>query len=573
MRNGTGRAIFVVAAFAAAGMLMPAAAGHAAGPAQASTEHAPGVFDPAAFAQAQEALHAHLLDEQVPSGIDSPLAADLDQATLEALRNVDRTAPRLEVGVTRQVSVVVDFTDLASGHLSTAPQSRAVGAARGTRDGGFVWTGAISSEEASALRVRFSNFSLPDGAALYLYNADGEVRGPYTGAGPDGTGEFWSHTVAGPLVILQLSVPASARGRGASAATFDIDAVGHLGPSFPLGTTPISEAGSNLCSYNEPCIQNASCSSIPTAIAPARDAVAMIQFVSGGFIYLCSGGLLADTDPATQIPYFLTAHHCLSRSREARSLEAFFQYSVACGGACYDPRGVVPSTLGSDVVGTDTATDYTLLRLREAAPAGSAFLGWSSTPIAFTNGVPLFRISHPAGAPQAYSTHVVDVSRPTCTQWSRGNRIYSSDTFGGTEGGSSGSPVLNAAGQVVGQLSGACGYNVGDPCDDVSNATVDGAFAAYFSQVAGILAPSGGSTTTSTTATTTSTLATTTSTTVTTTSTVATTSTTSTTVVSSTTSTSTTLPSTCAASGDSCTTASDCCSGTCRGKPGSRTCK
>ena len=96
---------------------------------------------------------------------------------------------------------------------------------------------------------------------------------------------------------------------------------------------------------------------------------------------------------------------------------------------------------------------------------------------------------HPAGSPQAYSEHLVDTGRATCTTWPRGNWIYSSDTFGGTEGGSSGSPVLNSAGQVVGQLSGGCGFNVSDICDSVQNATVDGAFAAYFPDIAQFLDP------------------------------------------------------------------------------------
>jgi hypothetical protein len=106
------------------------------------------------------------------------------------------------------------------------------------------------------------------------------------------------------------------------------------------------------------------------------------------------------------------------------------------------------------------------------------------------HGTLLFRISHPAGAPQAYSEHFVDTTRPTCTAWPRGERIYSSDTLGGTEGGSSGSPVVNGLGQVVGQLSGACGYNVYDACDSVLNATVDGAFAFYFPDVESVLDPS-----------------------------------------------------------------------------------
>ena len=45
-------------------------------------------------------------------------------------------------------------------------------------------------------------------------------------------------------------------------------------------------------------------------------------------------------------------------------------------------------------------------------------------------------------------------------------------------------------GDFVGQLSGGCGYNVYDVCDTVSNATVDGALAANFPEVAQWLDPS-----------------------------------------------------------------------------------
>jgi hypothetical protein len=83
----------------------------------------------------------------------------------------------------------------------------------------------------------------------------------------------------------------------------------------------------------------------------------------------------------------------------------------------------------------------------------------------------------------------VSTSAPTCTGWPRGERIYSRLTLGATDGGSSGSPVVNSSDQVVGQLSGGCGTNVNDPCDAVNNATVDGAFAFYWSSVQPILAP------------------------------------------------------------------------------------
>ena len=118
---------------------------------------------------------------------------------------------------------------------------------------------------------------------------------------------------------------------------------------------------------------------------------------------------------------------------------------------------------------------------------------------------------------------MVDTSKPTCQTLSRGNFIYSRDTLGGTEGGSSGSPVVNGSSQIVGQLYGACGFNVNDACDSASNATVDGAFAASFPLLAPFLNPGTGGG--------------------------------------------------CGAKGTSCTTASQCCSNNCGGKTGAKTCK
>jgi hypothetical protein len=146
-------------------------------------------------------------------------------------------------------------------------------------------------------------------------------------------------------------------------------------------------------------------------------------------------------------------------------------------------------TLGATIRATNRTSDYTLLELGEGAPEGTAFLGWNTADIASSDDIELFRISHPSGAPQSYSEHVVDTSYGTCTSWPRGDWIYSRDTYGATEGGSSGSPVVNAAGEVVGQLSGACGTNINNECDAVHNATVDGAFAAYYPDIAYLINP------------------------------------------------------------------------------------
>jgi V8-like Glu-specific endopeptidase len=450
---------------------------------QAFMERSPGSFDPAEYVRNQQRLFDWLMAEAVPLTPESIIVIDvtdreieeLEKNTCETCGDIMSETQRVRIGLVKHVRA-----EMTPGSLT--------GTTRLTADGGFVRTMAVESRNATALRVHFSHLSLPENAALYLYNMNGEAFGPYTGQGPGNSGDFWSHTVSGPVAYIQLRHFGPAD--NLNSTNFTIDDVGYIGQKFLLPflqKSPEDREEINrtleLCSYNEPCIEDASCYS-GTAINDAKDAVAYIQWISGAWIYSCTGGLLADTDTGTQIPYFLTANHCISKSKTAAAIECYFQYWTAnCGGACYNPVGAVPRTLGADLVKTNSTGDYSLLKLRENPPAGSAFLGWSTADVANANGTALYRISHPSGAPQAYSRHQVDTSSIVCSGWPRGSWIYSKDVVGATEGGSSGSPVLNASGQVVGQLSGACGYNVYEACDSESNWTVDGAFASYYTEV------------------------------------------------------------------------------------------
>jgi hypothetical protein len=361
------------------------------------------------------------------------------------------------------------------------------GALRGGDQGSFVWTGVVRAPSATGLRIHFSDFDLPEGAELYVYASNGMAFGPYSGRGPNESGDFWTNTIAGEEMVVQLHAGES------GSPSFTIAGIGYLTEQFAAAShlAPRTDAADTKpCSFNADCTIDAACGTENAAVNTARDAVAHILFASGGFLYICSGGLVADSDTGTNIPYFITANHCIRRASEASSLETFFFYVAPTCQSCPDPGAA--NTTGSTIVSTNRSSDYTLLRLSQNAPSGAAFLGWSSTAIANTNGVNLYRLSHPLGAPQAYSEHRVDTSRPTCQSWPRGGWIYSSDILGATEGGSSGSPVVNGQGQLVGQLSGGCGFNVNDSCDAESNATVDGAFAAYYSNVSQFLGPGGG---------------------------------------------------------------------------------
>ncbi len=460
-------------------------------------------------------LYDWLVQEAVP--VHTTIRVDAAKAA-----PTDPNDRRQLVGATTAVNARIDLAGVSASQLSATPRDAARGAIRASQDG-FVWSGVVEAPSAWAVRFEMIDFSLPPGAELYLYSDNGEVAGPYNGRGFHDNGTFWSHALRGSAIGLQLRYSGTDIQNALDSSRFAIADAGVMDDRFRYALYGAEVAHKSFCSFNEPCVENAACST-PGPVGTAQNAVALMLYTSGGGQYICSGGLLSDSSNSGT-PYFLTANHCVSKGREASSLQTFFHFQTSCQSPdCAFPDTSSPSTTGSSIKATSRTSDFTLLELSGAAPAGAAFLPTNSNPIAFSDGASLYRISHPGGAPQAYSEHEVDTSAGTCSSWPRGNWIYSRDTYGATEGGSSGSPVLNSAGEVVGHLSGGCGTNVNDTCDAVNNATVDGALAAYWDQVAPFLDNGGG---------------------------------------------------TCELGqpGDSCSSDADCCSNKCKGSPSNRTCR
>ena len=483
--------------------------------------------DSSAKQVAMLALQERLAASRVEAAIASPYRVLLTEAERNRIDVGGSAERRYLVGVNRPAALAVDLD--AARIAGSAATRVGPGAARGTGDGEYVWTAAFEAAGATALRLHLTGLDLPRGAALYVYNLSGQAFGPYRGRGPLGTGELYTHSVAGERLLLQL------HGANEASVRFRVEDVGVMGQRFlPARFGPslalfdsVEAAASNLCSYNADCVLNAGCSTTPSALNPVRDAIATILFRSGGSYYICTGGLIADSDAATTIPYFLTANHCIGSAREAESVETYFDYEATCSSPdCTQPYDNTGDTVGATLRNASSSDDHSLLQLSanpDSSDGVETYLGWTSTAVANSNGTNLFRISHPSGAPQAYSAQRVDTSKPTCSTLPRGRYIYSTDTAGATEGGSSGSPVVNGANQIVGQLYGACGTNLNDVCDEAHNATVDGAFANAYTALAPFLNPGGGGS--------------------------------------------------CSPAGAACTANGDCCSNNCKGKPGAKVCK
>ena len=110
-------------------------------------------------------------------------------------------------------------------------QSFSGGAVKTTAEGawqstaaGRLWRLRITSPSARAMRVHFRDFAIGAGK-LWLYSADGQVVGPYSGSGLYGDGDFWSGLVFGDsLTIEYLPDPAAKE----EAVPFQIVEISHI---------------------------------------------------------------------------------------------------------------------------------------------------------------------------------------------------------------------------------------------------------------------------------------------------------------------------------------------------------
>jgi len=429
-------------------------------------------------------LHGRLLGELPDGALKTPVQiqlSDEDLATIGTRASLDEP---LRVGVVKPVVPAITVTDRNLGLSVRDSKSPAGAVSRTNNDRGSIWTQAVTSAGAGGIRVHLTNFDLPQNAELFIFGLQGEAFGPYVGRGLNGDGDFWTDSILADTAVLQLRVSGPTAADDLRGLSMTISDVGHIGMQF---VSQVVQVAASFCG-NPDCIVDASCHN-GTPADPSKNATAKMEWIAGPYIYTCSGGLIADNNPS-QSNFFLTANHCISKNNNAQNVNFYWRFATSsCNGACPSNSGWPYKTIGSTVSKTGRRGDFTLLHLNSNPPSGSVFLGWTNAPVANTNGLDLFRISNPNFGPQVYSMHDVDTGAVTCSGWPRGERIYSNDAVGGIDGGSSGSVVVNASSQIVGQLSGTCGYNPGDPCDSASNSTVDGAFAYYFALVQPFLNP------------------------------------------------------------------------------------
>ena len=318
-------------------------------------------------------------------------------------------------------------------------------------DGRSFYRVAIRSNGAVAMRIHLANLSAGKGR-LWIYSPNrAEVRGPYTGAGVNGTGDFWTNTIHGDIAVIEYEPSGPNR-----SVPFDIPAVGHATSAVDHGIT-------NVVS---PCELDVSCYSDWSAIASG---IGMINFVSGGEMSQCTGALINDASN-DYTPYFLTAGHCIPDAATAQTVEVVWQYQTgSCNGAQPDPA-TLPSTLGATYLvsanpfpnTSSASSDFSLLRLSSLPNTDLVFYGWSPDPGAAPVGASLISIHHPEGEVKrvAFATRMPDVFDGTWSPIVASLPVsqffevsFAGSASGRVEPGSSGAPLLTADRTLVGTFS------------------------------------------------------------------------------------------------------------------------
>ena len=324
-------------------------------------------------------------------------------------------------------------------------------------NGDSLWQLEINSLIGEYMMLIFDDFFLPKGSEFFVFSSDkSQVLGAFTSDNNTSNNKFSITPIKSQSIVVEYYHPSSCIEK----YRLNIQSVGIINESLE---NILPEA---LGSSGD-CMINAKCPQYENWCNQRRSVALIIRVLSnGGSIRWCSGSLVTN-EKRDGKPLFLTAFHCIDNDPENNSIEqsekdeinnwifVFNYQSADCNNPSSEPS-LQYSISGATYINSNHNSDYALLQLNSRPPKdyNVYYNGWSNDKDDMTNwGV---CIHHPAG----------DIKK--ISEWDKETSLKANFwkvkwTEGSTEGGSSGAPLFNNSGYVVGQNYASNGKPA---CDD-----------------------------------------------------------------------------------------------------------
>ncbi len=390
-------------------------------------------------------LSAQLCQQGIPRSFSLAMASDttgvfnIAPPSTDVLLREDEQNP---IPYRFALNLPVDLGIGSSGHWSKAS------------DGTNVWRLSVKSPGALALSLYFDRFVMHEGGKLFVYNPQRtQVIGAFTSLNNNNLSTFATALIRGDQLTLEYNAP-----DGVSAPEMHIAEVAYA----YRGISDHSRQNSGF-NGSGPCEVNVNCTEGENWQKQKRS-VTRIQIKRGNQNLWCTGSLVNNTLNDGK-PYVITADHCGNLSSAADISQWIFYFNYE-GQDCPDPtkEPVFRSITGASLIahggnGGDNGSDFFLVLLKSAIPDtfNVYFNGWSreTSPLS-PSGV---GIHHPQGDVKKISTYTKKLAP---ANWAGGSLIShwqvqwsgTPNGHGTTEGGSSGSPLFDSEGRLVGTLTG-----------------------------------------------------------------------------------------------------------------------
>ncbi|MDR2928416.1 MAG: T9SS type A sorting domain-containing protein [Cytophagaceae bacterium] len=378
---------------------------------------------------------------EVPVSFLYDLEIEIEEYNIHETLSIVQDEPRIEI----IENDTVEISDPVIGQLfDVCVNINDIGRWTEVNNGDSIWQVQINSYSGSYTMLIFDDFYLPQGTKLFVYSADrSQVLGAFTEENNVPSNRFSTAPLRTNSVVIEYYKPYYVKEQ----ARLNMPLIGLIESSL---THDLQKAFGD--SGN--CMINAMCPEYDKWCNQRRSVALIFRvFTSQRKVRLCTGSLLVN-ERMDGKPFFLTAFHCLdgddnkslnqSEKNDVQNWAFVFNYQSP---TCSNPAtelSLAHFISGANYIKAHDKSDYALLQLNQKPPPNYNvfYNGWSNDKRHMTNtGV---TIHHPNGDIKKISEwdKVIDL---------RINFWKVKWTKGCTEAGSSGAPLFNSSGYVVGQ--------------------------------------------------------------------------------------------------------------------------